>query len=185
MRCVSSAPAKRLPPNARLNAMKDAGPAKAPPGTANRIVIMDLSSLKNTEGARHRRSRVGRGMSSGSGKTSGKGHKGQMARKGHKRKLGFEGGQMPLLRRLPKRGFKNHMRKVLSPVNVGALTRFDAGSEVTLEALMKAGLANQVRDGIKILGVGELDRALTVQASAFSAGARSKIEAAGGTCEIV
>ncbi len=146
---------------------------------------MDLGSLKNTPGARRAKARVGRGMSSGSGKTSGKGHKGQMARKGHKHKLGFEGGQMPLVRRLPKRGFTNHMRKELSPVNVGKLSCFEAGSEVTPDLLKKAGLANQVQDGIKILGVGEMDRALTVKATAFSASARSKIEAAGGTCEIV
>jgi large subunit ribosomal protein L15 len=146
---------------------------------------MNLHSLINTAGARHRRKRVGRGMASGLGKTSGKGHKGQMARKGNKRKLGFEGGQMPLIRRLPKRGFNNYTRKEFMPVNLSSLERFKNGSEVTVETLRSEGLANGNWDGIKILGKGELSKKLTVKANAFSASAREKIEAAGGTCEVI
>ncbi len=146
---------------------------------------MNLHSLTNTAGARHRRKRVGRGMASGLGKTSGKGHKGQMARKGNKRKLAFEGGQMPLIRRLPKRGFNNYTRKVFMPVNLADLDLFEDGSEVTCEMLRKAGLANGSFDGIKILGTGEINKKLTVKANAFSASAREKIEAAGGSCEVV
>ncbi|MBL7076893.1 MAG: 50S ribosomal protein L15 [Kiritimatiellae bacterium] len=143
---------------------------------------MDLHTLSTTAGSKHRRKRLGRGMGSGTGKTCGKGHKGQMARKGNKHKAGFEGGQMRLIRRLPKRGFKNPARIEYVGVNVSALNAFDAGSEVTAETLRAAGLANGKCNGIKILGVGELDRKLTVTAHAFSAAARSKIEAAGGTC---
>lgn len=145
---------------------------------------MDLSSLKNTKGARHRRIRVGRGMGSGKGKTSGKGHKGQMARKGGKRKPGFEGGQMPLIRRIPKRGFTNPTRTAYLSVNVGELARFEAGTEVTEATLRACGLAKGRADGIKILGRGELDKKLTVKVGGFSATARTKIEAAGGTCEV-
>jgi len=108
-----------------------------------------------------------------------------MARKGSRHREGFEGGQMPLLRRLPKRGFNNPSREELLPVNVGRLSQFDDGAEVTCELLRSAGLANGVADGIKILGQGELARRLTVKANAFSGSARAKIEAAGGTCEIV
>ncbi len=144
---------------------------------------MDLHSLSKTPGARHRAKRLGRGMSSGKGKTSGKGHKGQMARKGHKRKLAFEGGQMPLIRRLPKRGFKNPVRRDLLGVNVGALECFADGDVVDSSALKQAGLANGTHDGIKILGRGDLGRTLTVKATAFSVTAKTKIEAAGGTCE--
>ena len=144
---------------------------------------MDLQSLTNTKGAvSSGRIRVGRGMGSGKGKTCGSGHKGQMARKGNKHKLAFEGGQMPLIRRLPKRGFKNPARREYLPVNVGDLSLFDDGSEVTFHA---KGLANGNADGIKILGRGEIEKKLTVKAQAFSAGAKAKIEAAGGTCEVV
>lgn len=146
---------------------------------------MDLHTLSITAGSKHRRKRLGRGMGSGTGKTCGKGHKGQMARKGNKHKAGFEGGQMPLIRRIPKRGFNNPARVVYIGVNVNVLNTFDADSEVTPETLRAAGLANGTYDGIKILGVGELDRKLTVTAHAFSASARSKIEAAGGTCNEV
>lgn len=146
---------------------------------------MNLHSLKSTPGASKRPIRVGRGHGSGKGKTSGRGHKGQMARSGHKHKLAFEGGQMPLIRRIPKRGFHNQTRKFYLPVNVGALTAFDDGSEVNVEALRKTGLAKGPCDGIKILGTGELDRKLTVKANSFSATARTKIEAAGGTCEVI
>ena len=144
---------------------------------------MELHTIASPPGARRARKRLGRGMGSGTGKTSGKGHKGQMARKGHKRKLGFEGGQMPLIRRLPKRGFTNPSRKEYLPVNVSQLSRFDAGTHVTPDLLRAAGLAKGAADGIKILGVGELDRALKVTAHKFSAAARAKIEAAGGSCE--
>lgn len=146
---------------------------------------MDLHSLTNTPGAKHRRKRLGRGMASGKGKTSGKGHKGQMARKGHKRKLAFEGGQMPLIRRLPKRGFKNPVRKEYIGVNVSMLARFDEGTVVDPELMRKSGLANGPVDNIKILGRGELDRKLTLKAHAFSASAKTKIESVGGTCEVV
>ena len=146
---------------------------------------MDLHSLQNTPGARSPRKRVGRGMSSGTGKTSGKGHKGQMARKGNKHKPGFEGGQMRLIRRLPKRGFKNPARRDYLAVNVGDLELLDEGTVVNRALLREKGLANGPIDGVKILGNGELKKKLTVQAVAFSANARAKIEAAGGSCEVV
>lgn len=146
---------------------------------------MKLHELSNTSGSRKRRSRVGRGMGSGNGKTCGKGHKGQMARKGHKHKAGFEGGQMRLIRRIPKRGFTNPCRQELAPVNVADLTCFDEGAEVTPDVLRSCGLARGQNDGVKILGRGELDKKLTVRASAFSASARQKIEAVGGTCEVI
>lgn len=146
---------------------------------------MNLHSLKNTAGAKSSRKRLGRGMASGLGKTSGRGHKGQYARSGHKHKLGFEGGQMRLIRRIPKRGFTNISRREYLPVNVAALNVFEAGSEVTPDAIKARGLANGVADGIKILGKGALTTKLTVKAHAFSAEAKTKIEAAGGTCEVV
>lgn len=146
---------------------------------------MKLHSLKNTPGARKTRKRLGRGTGSGLGKTSGRGHKGQYARSGHKHKLGFEGGQMRLIRRLPKRGFKNATRRIYLPVNVAALEVFDAGCEVTPELIRAKGLANGPGDGIKILGGGALSRKLVVKAQAFSAEAKAKIEAAGGTCEVI
>lgn len=145
---------------------------------------MDLHSLSNTKGARKSRIRLGRGLGS-KGKTCGKGHKGQMARKGNKHKLGFEGGQMPLIRRLPKRGFHNPTRKELLPVNVGDLSLFEDGAEVTMVAIRKSGLANGVADGIKILGRGEITKKLNVKACSFSVSAKAKIEAAGGSCEVV
>ena len=146
---------------------------------------MDLSNLKNTPGARKSRKRVGRGMGSGMGKTSTRGHKGQGARKGHKQKLGFEGGQMPLMRRLPKRGFKNPNRVPFYGINVGELNRFEDGTIVDTEVLLAAGFGYRSAKtaGIKILGNGELTKKLTVKVSAFSATAKAKIEAAGGTCE--
>lgn len=146
---------------------------------------MNLHSLKNTPGARKTKKRLGRGTGSGLGKTSGRGHKGQYARSGHKHKLGFEGGQMRLIRRLPKRGFKNATRREFLPVNVSALEAFDAGAEVTPASIRAKGLANGVADGIKILGSGTLSKKLTVKAQAFSAEAKAKIEAAGGSCEVV
>jgi large subunit ribosomal protein L15 len=146
---------------------------------------MDLHSLKNVAGARKRRKRVGRGMASGHGKTAGKGHKGQMARSGHKHKLGFEGGQIPLIRRVPKHGFKNPVSRRMLSFNVGDLDRFGEGSVVTEVLLRTAGLVKGRGDGIKLLGRGEIGRKVTVKANAFSAQAKAKIEAAGGTCEVV
>ena len=146
---------------------------------------MKLHSLSNTAGSRQRRKRVGRGPGSGMGKTSGAGHKGQMARSGHKHKLGFEGGQMRLIRRIPKRGFTNPTSVEYVPVNVGALDRFADGAEVTVSALREAGLAKAVSDGVKILGDGTLKKKLVVREQAFSRAAKEKIEAAGGTCEVV
>ncbi len=145
---------------------------------------MKLHNLKNTDGARHRRRRVGHGEGSGLGKTCGKGQKGQKSRAGYSRKEGFEGGQMRLIRRVPKRGFKNFNRKEYIPVNVGSLSKFDEGTVVDTVALKVAGLAKSVRSGVKILGYGELETKLTVKAQAFSSSARSKIEAAGGACEV-
>jgi len=146
---------------------------------------MNLHSLKNTTGAKSTRKRLGRGMASGLGKTSGRGHKGQYARSGHKHKLGFEGGQMRLIRRIPKRGFTNISRKEFLPVNVSDLNVFEVGVEVTPDLMKAHGFANGVSDGIKILGNGTITKKLVVRAHAFSAEAKTKIEAAGGSCEIV
>jgi large subunit ribosomal protein L15 len=143
---------------------------------------MDLSNLTNTAGARERRKRVGRGCGSGMGKTSTRGHKGQAARKGHKHKLQFEGGQMPLVRRIPKRGFNNAAfnAKALG-INVSTLEKkFEAGAEITVEALAKAGLSDNKRPKVKILGVGELTKKFTVKVPC-SVSAKAKIEAAGGS----
>ncbi len=147
---------------------------------------MRLHDLKPRPGAKHRRKRLGQGESSGHGKTSGRGGKGQTARSGSSIRIGFEGGQMPLIRRLPKRGFNNarHATRYL-PVNLQSLNRFEEGARVDETALRNAGLANGKAAGIKILGTGELTRKLTVSAHAFSASARAKIEAKGGACELV
>lgn len=145
---------------------------------------MKLHELKPAKGARKRSKRLGRGEASGLGKTSGKGHKGQWARKGHKFKEGFEGGQMPMIRRIPKYGFKNPARKEYVGVNVETLDKFDEGTEVTPDLMKKQGMANGGRY-VKVLGRGELSKKLVVKAHAFSATAKSKIEAAGGTCEVV
>ena len=143
---------------------------------------MDLSNLTNTPGARHRRKRVGRGCGSGMGKTATRGHKGQNARKGHKQKLGFEGGQMPLVRRLPKRGFNNARFRVEAlAVNVSTLEKlFNAGDEITVETLAAKGLTDNKRPRVKILATGELTKKFTVKVPC-SAAAKTKIEAAGGT----
>ena len=146
---------------------------------------MNLHSLKNTEGARHRRMRVGRGEASGKGKTCGRGHKGQMARKGANHRQAFEGGQIPLHRRLPKRGFNHEKLCPLAPVNVGLLSRFEDGAVISFEQIREAGLANGVVCGVKVLGMGDLNKKLIVKAQAFSAIAREKIEQAGGQCEVV
>jgi|SRR5882757_9269707 len=147
---------------------------------------MRLHDLKPRPGAKHRRKRLGQGESSGHGKTSGRGGKGQTARSGSSIRIGFEGGQMPLIRRIPKRGFNNARHTTLYvPVNLEALNRFDDGARVDEAALRGAGLANGPVTRIKILGDGDLTRKLTVSAHAFSASARTKIEAKGGSCEII
>lgn len=146
---------------------------------------LQLYTLRNTSGSTHPRKRVGRGESSGHGKTAGRGNKGQLSRKGSHRRAGFEGGQMRLIRRLPKRGFKSLGAAAYLPVNVGALSVFDEGAEVTPDTLQAAGLARGRGARIKVLGEGDLKKKLVVKAHAFSAGARSKIEAAGGRCEVV
>ena len=146
---------------------------------------MDLSNLKPAQGSKHSDSfRRGRGHGSGNGKTAGKGHKGQKARSGAPRP-GFEGGQMPLYRRLPKRGFTNRNTKEIVSINVSALERFDNDAVVTVEYLMEIGIVKNPRDGVKILGDGDLTKKLTVKVDAFSEGAKAKIEAVGGTCEVV
>ena len=147
---------------------------------------MRLHDLKPRPGAKHRRKRLGQGESSGHGKTSGRGGKGQTARSGSSIRIGLEGGQMPLIRRIPKRGFNNaRFATRYIAVNVGDLDRFDNGARVDETALRTAGLANGRASGVKILGEGELSKKVVVSASAFSASARAKIEARGGTCEIV
>jgi large subunit ribosomal protein L15 len=147
---------------------------------------MRLHDLKPRPGAKHRTKRLGQGESSGHGKTSGRGGKGQTARSGSSIRIGFEGGQMPLMRRIPKRGFNNkrHTTRYL-PVNLDDLNKFEDGAQVDVVAMRSVGLANGPGDGIKILGKGDLTRKLNVVAHAFSASARAKIEAKGGTCEIV
>lgn len=146
---------------------------------------MDLSNLQPAVGSKHSDNfRRGRGHGSGNGKTAGKGHKGQKARSGAPR-IGFEGGQMPLYRRLPKRGFTNINSKNIVGINVSALERFDNDAVVTVEELLAAGVIKNPQDGVKILGNGELTKKLTVKVNAFSEGAKSKIEALGGTCEVI
>ena len=147
---------------------------------------MELSNLRPAEGSKHSDAfRRGRGHGSGNGKTAGKGHKGQKARSGGGVRPGFEGGQMPLYRRLPKRGFTNINTKKIIGVNVSDLERFDADSVVTVDTLVEAGLVKNRFDGVKILGNGELTKKLTVQVNAFSKGAVAKIEAAGGKAEVI
>ena len=146
---------------------------------------MELSNLRPADGSKHSDNfRRGRGHGSGNGKTAGKGHKGQKARSGATRP-GFEGGQMPLYRRIPKRGFTNRNSKEIVGINVSALEVFDNDAVVTIESLIEAGIVKNPRDGVKILGNGELTKKLTVQANAFSAGAVQKIEALGGKTEVI
>lgn len=146
---------------------------------------MELSNLRPAEGSKHSDAfRRGRGHGSGNGKTAGKGHKGQKARSGAPRP-GFEGGQMPLYRRIPKRGFTCRNSKEIVSVNVSALERFENDTVVTVDTLIEAGLVKNPRDGVKILGNGELTKKLTVQANAFSASAKEKIEALGGNAEVI
>ena len=144
---------------------------------------MELNNLKPKKGARHAKKRVGRGPGSGHGKTAGRGEKGQKSRSGFSRQPGFEGGQMPLHRRLPKRGFTNIFKKDYAVVNVSDLERFDNGASVDESSLRKAGLVKGQHDGVKVLGDGKLSKKLTVSATKFSASARKQIEAAGGTCQ--
>ena len=146
---------------------------------------MELSNLQPAVGSKHSDSfRRGRGHGSGNGKTAGKGHKGQKARSGATRP-GFEGGQMPLYRRLPKRGFTNRNSKTIVGINVSALERFENDTVVTVETLIEARIVKNPRDGVKILGNGELTKKLTVKVDAVSEGAKAKIEAVGGTCEVI
>ena len=146
---------------------------------------MNLSNLHPAEGSKHSDSfRRGRGHASGNGKTAGKGHKGQKARSGAPRP-GFEGGQMPLYRRLPKRGFTNINSKEIVGINVSVLERFENDSEITVKTLVESGIVKNPRDGVKILGNGELTKKLNVKANAFSESAKAKIEALGGTCEVI
>jgi large subunit ribosomal protein L15 len=146
---------------------------------------MKLDELKPASGSNKKRKRVGRGDGSGHGKTSGRGHKGQGARSGGNTKPGFEGGQMPLQRRLPKRGFHNPFRVELAIVNLGQLNKLPTGSEVTPENLAEHGLVNGKNRRVKILGEGSLSKALIVKAHGFSASAKEKIEAAGGKVELI
>ena len=146
---------------------------------------MDLSNLQPAVGSTHSSNfRRGRGHGSGNGKTAGKGHKGQKARSGAPR-IGFEGGQMPLYRRLPKRGFKNRNTKEIIAINLSALNKFEDGAEVTIESLMEIGIINNPKDGVKILGNGELTKKLNVKANAFSESAVEKIKALGGNAEVI
>ena len=144
-----------------------------------------LSNLRPPRGSRHRKVRVGRGMGSKLGKTAGRGNKGQKSRSGYSRRRGFEGGQMPLHRRIPKRGFHNPFGRELAIINVAALNAFAPGEVVTADLLLERGILSARRDGLKVLGDGELKVALTVQARAFSKSAEQKIAAAGGKAEVV
>jgi large subunit ribosomal protein L15 len=146
---------------------------------------MKLHELKSAEGSRHVRNRVGRGTSSGNGKTAGRGQKGQKSRSGGGVRLGFEGGQTPLFRRLPKRGFTNVNRKEYAVINLDLLNRFEDGTEVTPVTLVEAGLVKNEKAGIKVLGNGELTKKLTVKAAKFSKAAEEAIVAAGGSIEVI
>jgi large subunit ribosomal protein L15 len=146
---------------------------------------MKLHELKPAEGSRQERKRLGRGIGSGQGKTAGKGHKGQNARSGGGVRLGFEGGQTPLFRRLPKRGFTNISRKEFAIVNLDVLNQFEEGTEVTPELLIESGLVKNEKAGIKILAKGNVEKKLTVKAHKFSSTAKEAIEAVGGTTEVI
>ena len=147
---------------------------------------MKLHELKPAEGAVRSRKRLGRGTATGQGKTAGRGQKGQKSRSGGGVRVGFEGGQMPLARRLPKRGFKNPFTKVYTEVNVELLNRFENGTEVTAELLKSTGAISKIeKDGIKILGQGNLEKAVTVKAAKFTASSQEKIAQAGGKAELV
>ena len=146
---------------------------------------MKLNELSPAMGSTHVNKRKGRGHATGNGKTAGRGHKGQKARSGGGTRIGFEGGQMPLARRIPKRGFNNIFAKPLEAINVSALDKFENGAVVDAEALLACGLLSKCQYGVKILGNGEITKALTVKANAFSESAKAKIEAAGGKAEVV
>ncbi|WML55566.1 50S ribosomal protein L15 [Neobacillus sp. PS3-12] len=146
---------------------------------------MKLHELKPAEGSRKERKRLGRGIGSGQGKTAGKGHKGQNARSGGGVRIGFEGGQTPLFRRLPKRGFTNINRKEYAVVNLDVLNRFEDGTEVTPELLIESGVVKNEKAGIKVLANGTLEKKLTVKAHKFSSAAKEAIEAAGGNTEVI
>ena len=146
---------------------------------------MKLNELSPAMGSTHVSKRKGRGHATGNGKTAGRGHKGQKARSGGGTRVGFEGGQMPLARRIPKRGFNNIFAKPLDAINVSALERFANGAEIDVQTLLDAGVLSKCRYGFKVLGHGELTKSLTVKAAAFSEGAKAKIEAAGGKAEVV
>ncbi len=146
---------------------------------------MKLHELKANEGARKTKNRVGRGMSSGSGKTSGRGQKGQKARSGGGVRPGFEGGQTPLFQRLPKRGFTNINRKEYAIVNLEKLNQFEEGTEVTPELLLEKGIVSKLKSGVKVLGNGTIEKKLTVKAHKFSEKAKEAIEAAGGKTEVI
>ena len=146
---------------------------------------MNLNELRPAPGSVKEAKRKGRGAGTGNGKTAGRGHKGQKARSGGGVRIGFEGGQMPLARRVPKRGFNNIFAKPLEAINVSALEKFENGATVDAEALLKAGVLSKCTYGVKILGNGELTKKLTVKAAAFSESAKAKIEAAGGKTEVV
>lgn len=145
---------------------------------------MNLSELRPAEGSKKSDYRKGRGHASGNGKTAGKGHKGQKARSGAPR-IGFEGGQMPLYRRIPKRGFTNRNTKEIVAINVDVLNRFDEGATVTIDSLKEIGIIKNPKDGVKILGNGELTKKLDVKVNAFSASAVEKIQALGGNAEVI
>lgn len=146
---------------------------------------MKLHELSPAPGSVRESKRIGRGHGSGQGKTAGKGHKGQKARAGRGFRVGFEGGQMPLQRRIPKRGFNNIFATRYAIVNLSALNAFENGSEVDLAALQQAGIVKKAYDGVKVLGNGTLEKSLTVKAAAFSESAKAKIEAAGGKAEVI
>ena len=146
---------------------------------------MKLHELSPVPGSTHTNKRKGRGHGSGNGKTAGRGHKGQKARSGGGVRIGFEGGQMPLVRRVPKRGFNNIFAKPLEAINLTALNKFEDGAVVTAEDLLEKGILSKCVYGVKVLGTGKIERKLTVRANAFSAAAKTKIEEAGGKAEVV
>lgn len=146
---------------------------------------MKLHDLSAVPGSKREPKRIGRGHGSGQGKTAGKGHKGQKARAGRGMRVGFEGGQMPLQRRIPKRGFNNIFAKTIKAINVGTLNSFEDGSVVDVQALIDSGIVKTCCDGVKILGNGQLNKKLTVKVNAYSESAKSKIEAAGGKAEVI
>ena len=146
---------------------------------------MKLHELSPAQGSAKSRYRKGRGPGSGNGKTAGRGHKGQNARSGGGVRPGFEGGQLPIYRRLPKRGFNNHFAKEYAIINVGRLNEFDEGSVINVQTLLECGILNKALDGLKVLGNSELTKKLTVEAAIFSATAKEKIEAAGGKAQVI